>query len=102
MHLVQRHHQPAAEEPVPDAIDDRPGEEVAVAGRQRHLDELRPALNRGEGGAPSSFLAFWSRSFSVFFSSAVASRPASGSAAFRPVRNIIRACRSDALGRLEP
>ncbi len=52
------------------------------------------ALNRGDGGGAFSFWAFWSRSFSFFCSSREASRPASGSVAFRPVRNIIRAGRS--------
>ncbi len=42
VHLVERHHQPAAEEPVPDPVDDRSGEEFALAGLERHLDQAGP------------------------------------------------------------
>ena len=56
VHLVQRHDQPVAEQPVPDAIDDRPGEEVALAGLQRQLHQLGPALNFGGGGGTLSLL----------------------------------------------
>ena len=69
VHLVQRHHQSLAEEPVPDPVDDRPGEELAIAGVERQLDQLGPGAELGRGGGTFSFLARSSAAFSFFCSS---------------------------------
>ena len=65
VHLVERHHQPAAIEPVPEAVDDGTGEEVAVARLEaRASTSLARALNFGAGGGTLAFKARSSSSFS--------------------------------------
>ncbi len=64
VHLVERHHQPLAEEPVPEAIDDRPGEELALGRVPAPAStSLARALKLGGGGGA---FAFFARSRALF------------------------------------
>ena len=92
VHLVERHHQAQAEEAVPDAVDDRPGEEVALARLQGDLHQLRPGAERAGGRrGPSSS---WPRRAAPSRPSArlVGGSSAPGDLDPRPVRNMNSAC----------
>ena len=92
VHLVERHDQAVAEEPIPDAIDDRLREKLAFAGAECQLDQLGPGAEFGRRRGDLFFLGAIERLFLFLLFLLGEALCASGSSTRRPVRNIMRAC----------